>query len=59
MPPELSKELDAWTEIIIDDWQEQKHAHDEDTCFNCEHGKEHHQHADACRFETCQCKCYE
>lgn len=27
-----------------------------DTCHNCEHGGEYHKHADACRFETCQCE---
>jgi hypothetical protein len=28
-------------------------------CFACGHGVEHHKHADACRFEACQCRCYE
>lgn len=28
-------------------------------CFHCGHGKEYHQHADACRFENCQCERYE
>ena len=28
-------------------------------CFHCGHGAEHHKHADACRYEDCQCKCFE
>ena len=28
MPPELLRELDEETERIIDDWVEQKHAHE-------------------------------
>lgn len=28
MPPELQKELDEENERIIDDWIEQKHAHE-------------------------------
>lgn len=43
MPPELQKQLDEQTELIIDDWIEQKHAHEivkpeylEGTCQACE-----------------------
>lgn len=28
MPPELQKELEAETERAVDDWIEQKHAHE-------------------------------
>lgn len=30
-----------------------------DICFRCQHGIEHHDDGDRCRFETCQCKCFE
>ena len=56
------KQLAKIIETDIDHAIEQAHIHEvvnEDVCFNCEHGKEHHQHADACRYETCQCKCWE
>jgi hypothetical protein len=30
-----------------------------EVCFRCGHGASHHQHADACRYENCQCPCYD
>ena len=50
---EASSEFTPEQEAIIQNLKSQ------DECHNCGHGGEHHKHADACRFETCQCKRYE
>lgn len=38
MPPEIARALDEMAEIAVDDWQEQRHAHEvsvNDICDGC------------------------